>query len=388
MPRPAYDPIKENEVVGTYPPIEAIKWPTAPNGLPESPKLYRPITPLENYKLLFAGKTPYWIPESGWTYCDVVEFRPRQIPDNMANHQAFDGGGKIEWEKFGKVINGWFDLPYEWEENSGGATVRPGNPKLETMEDWQDYITFPDLDAIDWDAIGEMNQVYLSTDKVNQLGIQFGMWERMMNLMDVDNAAVALIDDDQEEDLCRWLDTLAAFYIDYIDRMTKVCRIDSIMIHDDWGTQNGPFFSIDTCRHFFVPRMKKVIDFAHSKGIVWERHCCGKAQDLVPCMVEEGDDYWSPQPALNDLDMLIETYKDEHITFCVGNPTLTKDMTEEDIRQLAYDWVQKYKDAGILLIKNIAFDFNADPSKYPIFRDAVYEFSRIAYQDAPAIDEM
>ena len=84
MSRPKFDPEKEREIVGTYPPIKGITLPIAPDGVPETPKFWRPITPRENYKMLFEGKTPYWIPECGWVAGDTIMFRPRQQADNLA----------------------------------------------------------------------------------------------------------------------------------------------------------------------------------------------------------------------------------------------------------------------------------------------------------------
>ena len=110
------------------------------------------------------------------------------------------------------------------------------------ISEWREVIKWPDLDEIDFQEMGEMNKEYLGTDKANQLGIQLGLWERMMCLMDVDNAAMALVDEDVEEDVIAFLDKLSDMYVDYIGRVIKVCHIDSVMLHDDWGTQNGPFF--------------------------------------------------------------------------------------------------------------------------------------------------
>ena len=48
-----------------------------------------------------------------------------------------------------------------------------------------------------------------------------------------------------------------------------------------------------------------------------------------------------------------------------------------------YDFVEKYKDKGVLFCQDVSLDGKPghDSSLYPIFADAVYEYSRIAYQD-------
>lgn len=388
MSREKYNAEKEHQIVGTYPGIYGMELGGGKQGgvtiIPESPEFYRPISPCENYKMAAKGKTPYWIPSVGWFFVDLNQFRPRQQADNRANHQCIDGGEFIDYTKIPYIQKGWFDLNLEWEPHAMGATVRPGNPTLEEMYGWEEIIKFPNLDEdVDWEAMREMNKEYMGTSKANQLGIQIGLWERMMCLMDVDNAAVALLDEDQEDDVHAFLDKLADLYIDYIGRCKSVVpHLDSIYFHDDWGTQNGPFFSLETARKFFVPPMKKIVDFCHANDIVFEHHCCGKAQALVPAMIETGSDYWLPQPAINDVDALVMKYKGQY-RFGVCNPLIRVGSTIEEVRELARQYVERYKDCNVLVSQNLQYlgTPESDDSLYPVFADAVYEFSRIAFQD-------
>ncbi len=381
MAREHYNAEKEHEQIGTYPGIYGMELGGGKDGgiafIPESPQFYRPIAPRDNYKMLLRDqKTPYWIPANGWFLCDVNEFRPRQHPDNVANHQCIDGGGSVDWKAQGKVYTGWFNMPLEWEPLSMGATVRPGTPLMPSLEGWQD-LAWPDLNEIDWEAMKELNKDFLATNKANQLGIQLTLWERLMCLMGVDNAACALLDEDQEDDLHAFLDHLSDMLVDYIRRVSSIGRIDSVMLHDDWGTQNNPFFSVSLAKEVFVPPMKKIVDFCHANDIIVEHHCCGNASPLVPAMLETGSDYWCPQYTCNNVDELIEEYKDANFTFAVYSPTLKDCTSAEQVREQAHEWVEKYQDKGILLQQNP--DCNME--LYPIFSDAVYEYSRIAYQD-------
>ena len=388
MRREAYNPTKERTVVGTYPGFKGMEDIRLRNDrgeciVPDTDRFYRPIPVYENFKMLFRGETPYWIPNNGWFFCDTQEFRPRQGKDCRAHHQCLDGGPLIDYTKIPKLQRGWFDLPLEWEPLSCGATVRPGNPTLEDMNDWKEVLQWPSLEEIDFDEMKRMNETYLGTDRINQLGIHLGFWERMMCLMDVSNAAIALLDEDQEYAVQSFLDKLSDFYCDYITRVSKIGRIDSVMIHEDWGTNNSAFFSLDTARKFFVAPIKKVVDTCHSLNIIYEHHCCGKAQALAPAMVECGTDYWFPQSTINDVDKLIEDFKNDHLTFAVGNPILPKGSSTEEVRKIAKDFVNKYKDKGVLFCADSSTTRipGHDHSLFPIFRDAVYEFSRQAYQD-------
>lgn len=395
MKREAYNPTKERTVVGTYPGFKGMEDIRLRNDrgeciVPDTDRFYRPIPVYENFKMLFRGETPYWIPNNGWFFCDTQEFRPRQGKDCRAHHQCLDGGPLIDYTKIPKLQRGWFNLPLEWEPLSCGATVRPGNPTLEDMNDWKEVLQWPSLEEIDFDEMKRMNETYLGTDRINQLGIHLGFWERMMCLMDVSNAAIALMDEDQEYAVQSFLDKLSDFYCDYITRVSKIGRIDSVMIHDDWGTNNSAFFSLDTARKFFVAPTKKVVDTCHSLNIIYEHHCCGKAQALAPAMVECGTDYWFPQSTINDVDKLIEDFKNDHLTFAVGNPILPKGSSEEEVRKIAKEFVDKYKDKGVLFCADSSTTRipGHDHSLFPIFRDAVYEFSRQAYQNLDVPKDM
>ena len=395
MKREAYNPTKERTVVGTYPGFKGMEDIRLRNDrgeciVPDTDRFYRPIPVYENFKMLFRGENPYWIPNNGWFFCDTQEFRPRQGKDCRAHHQCLDGGPLIDYTKIPKLQRGWFDLPLEWEPLSCGATVRPGNPTLEDMNDWKEVLQWPSLEEIDFDEMKRMNETYLGTDRINQLGIHLGFWERMMCLMDVSNAAIALMDEDQEYAVQSFLDKLSDFYCDYITRVSKIGRIDSVMVHEDWGTNNSAFFSLDTARKFFVAPTKKVVDTCHSLNIIYEHHCCGKAQALAPAMVECGTDYWFPQSTINDVDKLIEDFKNDHLTFAVGNPILPQGSSEEEVRKIAKDFVDKYKDKGVLFCADSSTTRipGHDHSLFPIFRDAVYEFSRQAYQNLDVPKDM
>lgn len=372
MSRVKFDPREMTEVAGMYPALNTDMF--AALGMPfipAQPRYYRPITPKENWKLLFEREKPYWIPQAGWILCDINVFRPRLHPDNVATHIIFDG--ELPYEYPGDIMrSSWFQLDWQYVACAGGATVLPGKPKVMDITKWEDYISIPDLDELDWDGCAQNNKEYLNIDKLNQLGILSGFWERLMSLMDVENAAVALIDEEQQEGVHRFFDEYANLLIEYIKRMNACCDIDNVLIHDDWGHQNGPFFSLEAGREMLVPYLKRVIDCCHELGLTFELHSCGKNEMLVPAYIEAGVDLWCGQD-INDFDLLLQKYSDSSIAFGIPAPIIGRDVPEEDIRKLAYDWVQKYKDY------RIAGNFRDTP---PAFVSAVYEYSRKEFQES------
>ena len=115
---PPFDP-KEMEVIGAH--ASSLACPMFPN-MPPEPLFNRPITPRENLQRMCEGRNHAWIPQTGWCFCDVANYRPRDIADNYATHLVFDGGAFIEYDSNTK--RGWFNLDWVFVPVANGATVK------------------------------------------------------------------------------------------------------------------------------------------------------------------------------------------------------------------------------------------------------------------------
>ena len=73
----------------------------------------------------------------------------------------------------------------------------------------------------------------------------------------------------------------------------------------------------------------------------------------------------------NDVEMMVEKYKDEPFWFGMPDPLITPDMSEEDIKQLANEWFKKYKDRHV---------FTAFMMPNPVFMSELYRLSREYYR--------
>lgn len=85
------------------------------------------------------------------------------------------------------------------------------------------------------------------------------MYERLISFMDFEGAAISIIDEEQMDavkELCNTM--LDKVYIPYLEHVKKYFpQVQMICLHDDWGSQRAPFFSIATAREMFVPIMKR-----------------------------------------------------------------------------------------------------------------------------------
>ena len=251
-----------------------------------------PITPRENMLRLYEGKTPMWIP-SPW---EAASIKVDCDPENVARSPSggVDGYG-VEWI---------------FVKTAGGAMVKPGNPRVPDISEWEKYITVPDPETWDWAGAYEKQKDALA-DPTLFTTVTFGscLFERLIAVMDFENAAMALVDDDQKEGVRRFLRAVTDYRKKYYTLVKKWFDPDGVNFNDDWGSQRAEFFSRETAAEMLVPYVKESVQCAHDLGMYVDLHCCGFVEGFVPFFIEEGFDTWGGQP-LNDKPKLKKLYPD------------------------------------------------------------------------------
>jgi len=264
------------------------------------------ITPRENWKRMLRREKPCWMP----LFSDCQLILPNIVPDNVARAFVFEAEPVPEECWGGKDM---FGVEWVFVPEVNGSMERPDLPHMiENVSEWRSFIQFPDIDSWDWKGCAKRNQAYLQEDKFRIAWVFTGMFERLISFMGFENAAMALVDDECEDDLDELFKALADNNINLIRHYKQYFDIDGVYFHDDWGSQRAPFFSLNSCRRFLVPHMKRIVDFCHDSGINFELHSCGMNEPLVPAMIECGVDCWCGQP-LNDKYKLREQFGDQII---------------------------------------------------------------------------
>jgi hypothetical protein len=334
--------------------------------MPAPLKYATPITPRENMLAALRREKPLWLPLSG----DMLSIESRVNLDHVARAEVRDLGPvlKIE-EKGGPDLFGveWVFVPMV-----GGSMVKPGLPILEDANDWEKIIKFPDIDALDWESCAAVNTAVNETERLLSVTFQNGIFERLISFMDFQGAALALVDDEQKEAVHKLFTRLCDMYEAMITKYLECLRLEMVVFHDDWGSQRAPFFSLETCREMVMPYIKRLADFCHSKGLLFQQHCCGKNELLVPAMIEAGVDMWIPQQ-INDVDVLRREYGDK-IIFGVWPSPLPQDASDEETAKAAKAFAEKYT-ADFERAPVVAVTFGVGPK----FGEALYKASRIAF---------
>jgi len=340
-------------------------YPALVSGMPGARKYNTPVPPRDNVIALYKGELPLWIPAGS----DRRSMTPRIDPDNIARCFVFDAQPLAEEE-----MTGGFDkhgIEWVYIPVARGSMVKPGNPLLKDANDWESVVPFPDLDAWDWAGSIAANKPALdSDDRALTITIMTGFFERLISLMDFDKAAVAMIDDEQKDAVKALFNRLADLYIDMLQRYKKAYDPVILCLHDDWGSQRSPFFSLATVREMIVPAISRVSAAAHEADMFFDIHSCGKNELLVPAYIEAGCDSWGGQ-SMNDKAMLHEKYGDKLIIGLEPDITFTPDTTDEEAVAAAKRFVQRF--GPQMEIK--PFQCSAMGAT-PAFSDALYEESR------------
>ena len=315
----------------------------------------KPISEGDNMRLLFQEDHPMWIP---CNRAGTVNFSPNVYPDNVARNFGGTDMYGVNWV-FVPVVN--------------GAMEDPGIPHLLTdVNDWPKVIRFPDVDSWDWAGSRAENlHVLQQKGKWITSHLLNGCWfERLISFMGFENAALAMIDDDQADALLALFDKTTEVMERIVDKFAEYFpEVDDLLIHDDWGAQRAPFFSEEAARKFIVPYMKRLSDYVKSKGFVAELHSCGHNESRVQCYIDGGWQCWGPQP-MNDTEKLFQEYGDKIVITI--ELKLPADLTEEQQRDAAKRFAETHCVPG----KKLRLTFN---SNLGAFDRELYKQSRLAY---------
>ncbi|MGI6217505.1 MAG: uroporphyrinogen decarboxylase family protein [Coriobacteriales bacterium] len=257
-------------------------------------KLNTPITPKENWRRFISREEFSWVPD---VYEDMNVVYPDLIPDNVAC--GYEGGV----DAFGAL---WVPNP---DNPMLPAFIDSKNPVVGSLEEWR-QIEIPDVDSWDWKGEGS-EYLSLSKDRPSCGVVLTGFYERMISLCSYEEAAASLYE--CPEDVQELLDVICDHNIALVEHLHDYCGCDTLILHDDWGTQRSMAFSEDALREFFLPRVKRVVNRAHELDIFFILHSCGSVAKFVPAMIEAGVDMWefNYEAVQDDIAKTIKDFGDQ-----------------------------------------------------------------------------
>lgn len=316
------------------------------------------LTARENFIRFLKNESYEWIPNSD----DQIRFTPEMIKDNVSRGFVFQ---QVPYPKGKFGGRDMFGVDWYFDPAAGGSMEKaPLLQDVYDLENWEELISFPDLDALDWEGCARENREYLQTDKLVTTTIFSGFFERLISFVGFEDAAVALVDEELEEAVRALFERLADYYAELVRRMHRHFNVQWVELHDDWGTQISTMFSPETYRSMILPYVKKVVDSAHAEGVFYEQHSCGFIESIIGDMISSGADTWRGQN-VNDKKKLVEQYG-RIFKFGV-EIKLDGSVDDESLAEMVRSCLASYKDERVW----IAFGKNLSPDQKQMVSDMI-----------------
>ena len=263
----------------------------------------------------------------------------------------------------------WWGCRWFWDPRSfGHAPDVNQEPIVKDITRWRDYVTFPDLDAIDWEAAAAKDLEGVDFEnKMVHIMFVLGPFERTHSLLGFDEAFAAMLEEPEAyQDL---MGALTDFRIDLVERIIDAYHPDAIWNHDDLGTQKAPMISLDMYREMIKPHHKRIFDAIHAKGVQMNYHSCGNMAVFIPDLIEMGAEMINPLQKTNNWAECAEKYGDK-VCFvtAVGAEVDLPGQDPEVLRAEAREIIDTFGPKGNLL--TLAFPSNVDSlANIPIVLD-------------------
>lgn len=325
------------------------------------------ITPRENFLRMLKGEKPVWMPTS----MDIQTINPYCVPDNVARGGYALDRPLTEADKGGRDM---FGLLWDFIPMAQGSMVRAGEELFDDVNEWKEKVVFPNPRTWDWEGAAKMLCPYIDENRAHESIIFNGLFERLISFMGMENACVAMIDEDQEDAIHELFSRLCDVYEEIILCLKEYFNLDIIQFHDDWGNQKAPFFHSSQMKAVIAPYVKRICDFCHKEGLLVHLHSCGHNDSNVEMMVECGIDCWMPQ-VTGDEEKLLTQFSPKMAI--ATHAKIDADSTDEELKEYAKKFVEHYAPMGRVFIFKNPFDMGNAAAD--AFYKYVYKFSKEYY---------
>lgn len=218
---------------------------------------------------------------------------------------------------------------------------------LDDICDWREKVSWPDLDAVDWEGAVARDFANAVPGQMVLLQLTSGPTERLHDLMGFEEAAMATVTDPEE---CKdYIEAFCDFRIRQFGFIKKYYDPDMIQFQDDWGTQQNLMMTPGFWREAVAPGIKRCIDACHDLGMLFDMHTCGKVDLIIDDIVEMGPDLIDSMQVVNDLDGWMERHG-RKVVFMGGLDAQgvidREDATKAEIKAEVRNRIDRYASKG------------------------------------------
>lgn len=240
-----------------------------------------------------------------------MEWQPWTLPDGSpafapAWFQPERRNGELIVRGAGGVVIGRMPPSALYIEQCYWPLAGPdGLDNYEPLEEKMQLVTWaaiptapfhPPVDEARREAIGELaRRLYESTDFAIALSVGCNLLEWSQFLFGMENTFCYLAGEKRK--MARFLDRLTEVHLENLSRLLPRLRgwVQILVFGDDLGMQGGPQISPETYRELFLPRHRKIYEYAKKlTGAHIFLHSCGGIYQLIPHLIEAGVEILNP----------------------------------------------------------------------------------------------
>jgi uroporphyrinogen decarboxylase len=223
----------------------------------------------------------------------------------------------------------------------------------QSLSEKMGHVTWAALPSSPWDKplteerIGEIaaaaRKLYETTDWAISLSLGCNLLEWSQFLFGMENAYLHMAG--EKAQFARFLDRLTEMHMETLSRILPAVRgcVQILVFGDDLGTQRGPQMSRQMYRELFLPRHRRIYEYAKKlSGAHIFLHSCGGIYELIPDLIEAGVEILNPvQTSARNMDPArLKREFGSEITFWGGGcdtqqilPCATPEQVREDVKR-------------------------------------------------------
>ncbi len=246
-----------------------------------------------------------WISEGMPADVDYQDFFgfDKMIRFDLDNSPRFEQKTIDETDEYRIYTTAWGETRKSWRHMT--STPQSLDHAVKTPDDWRSARArmTPDRDRVQWDHLRAHWKSWREEGAFIMPSINFGFDITHSLMMSLDDMLIALIEDPE------WCREMFTHQLDVSLALLEMVwaegyQFDALRWPDDMGFKDKQFFSLQTYCDILKPLHRRVIDWAHGKGIPAYLHSCGNIAPFISELVELGLDAINPIEVKAGLDPL------------------------------------------------------------------------------------
>jgi uroporphyrinogen decarboxylase len=152
---------------------------------------------------------------------------------------------------------------------------------ISTMEDFEKY-PWPSPESVDY-----FDQEFISQnlpEGMKMIATTSGILEWVMWLMGFTPFSIALYE--QPDLIEAMFQKIGDLYASIFRTIVDIPNVGAVMLGDDMGYKTGTFFKPEQMRHYVFPRQKRLVEYAHRRGLPFILHACGNLRAIMDDLID------------------------------------------------------------------------------------------------------